>query len=177
MPLRHLIHARGILQIYEVGICVCMQSGKVLCQVLVWLLPASCKVKAAIPVGYASHLCGLCQPCLWVMPAMSVGYASHQQSHRGALKLAWAMSLVLVVGLSLSRVAYNMLAEKMRTKVCMRVSAMQVCRQLAQQGAQSLYEGYRVYANTTPLTWMQAVDANAVRQVYAVCPLQVSPPP
>ena len=42
---------------------------------------------------------------------------------------------------------------------------MQVCRQLLWMGAHRLYEGYRVYANTTPLTWMQAIDATAVRQV------------
>lgn len=51
---------------------------------------------------------------------------------------------------------------------------MQVCRQLLQTGAQRLYEGYRVYANTTPLAWMQAMDATAVRQVTSNGLQQVS---
>jgi hypothetical protein len=45
------------------------------------------------------------------------------------------------------------------------VHSMQVCRDLLQQGARELYEGYRAYALKTPLSWMQAIDAAAVRQV------------
>lgn len=42
---------------------------------------------------------------------------------------------------------------------------MQVCRDLLQKGARELYEGYKAYALNTPLPWMQAIDAAAVRQV------------
>ncbi len=42
---------------------------------------------------------------------------------------------------------------------------MQICRDLLQAGARGVYEGYRGYASTTPLSWMQVVDAGAVRQV------------
>ncbi|KAA6423409.1 MAG: hypothetical protein FRX49_06470 [Trebouxia sp. A1-2] len=43
--------------------------------------------------------------------------------------------------------------------------AQQVCRDLLQKGARELYEGYKAYALNTPLPWMQAIDAAAVRQV------------
>lgn len=50
----------------------------------------------------------------------------------------------------------------------MATSLLQICQQHLQQGIQRLYEGYRVYAVKTPLAWMQAVDAAAVRQVQVL---------
>ena len=45
------------------------------------------------------------------------------------------------------------------------VHCMQECREVMQQGARELYEGYRAYALNTSQPWMQAIDAAAVRQV------------